>query len=779
MSSHSHQWTPDVFVSFEEKDSKPFILKLDARLREAGFGCRYCLKGNDDLDKTICQARFALVVFSASYVNCSKCQGELLKILLRRGNSKYPNLVVIPIFHGMDPAMVPKLRGKGKFERAHASLHGKGKDEEEEKKKEWSHALAEVERISGYDLKEDAKGDESNLVAKIVKRLVNEISSLYSHKVFGPFGGSGAGDRSWHSYEINGIYVKYKDFIKSIEFKVEENTNPVKQRGEKGRYTHELTLGKGEAITSFSGYFETKNGVPIRINALTFRTNQKNTLGPIGRREGEHFFIPLSSEAGKVIEFFGSFGSENGDDFLTSIGARVELLPPKKFCPVGLFGSRRGSRWDSGNGHTSVKGIRVQFDSSGNRIQSIAFQYDGVRSPWKEYGIIAEPYEEFIIGGKDEYLSSISGYCTYDGITTLAFLTNRKNTKIIGDGKGTHFSSPTTGCKIVGFYGWRDEHLHGIGAYYEPIPDLNPVESFGPFGRAKAWDDGKFSGVKKIDIAIKDYIRYIEIVYKDSDINDRTVIHGDCTGEFSNNKKTVTLNYPSEYLISIFGYTREDGSIQSLTFDSNRKRHGPYGKEEGEYFWYPSNGTKIIGFYGTWGKTLDSIGVYVKPISQPDHIRILKPSEDSKMTNWDDGEHSNVIGYRVTTNKSDRKSKRRIKSITFMYDDNGSLVEGSPHGGGDAGEWVMLDFPKQRLLAIGGWSERNDQNDRTIIHDLQILTTGNNLPYAARGGKDSNKKAYERSTQFFIPEKSDKDRRIIGFFGKADTCLNSIGAHFQ
>lgn len=34
---------------------------------------------------------------------------------------------------------------------------------------------------------------------------------------------------------------------------------------------------------------------------------------------------------------------------------------------------------------------------------------------------------------------------------------------------------------------------------------------------------------------------------------------------------TVTLDYPQEYLTSIFGYMR-DGAIQSLTFDSNKGR---------------------------------------------------------------------------------------------------------------------------------------------------------------------------------------------------------------
>ncbi|KAF8013844.1 hypothetical protein BT93_I1643 [Corymbia citriodora subsp. variegata] len=824
-SSYSRQWTPDVFVSFEDNalELERFTSTLFKQLKQAGIGYRdsHHQKGAGLLE-AIRQARFALVVFSANYANSSQCLEELVKILLRRGDSKYPSLVVIPIFHGVDPAKVLQFTAKDEFKQALASLRGKKKDE---KKKEWRRALAKVEGISGYELKKDADGVESELIKTIVERLVNEIRSLYSHKVFGPFGGSG--EQSWHSDKINGIYVEYKDFIKSIEFDVGGNTKTEEQHGEKDGYrTYKVKLIEEEHIISFSGYFKEANNGGIRINSLTFETS-KRRLGPINRKEEdkrqdkkeggekmekkeeaeeekkrkkkekgkkkeeaeeqteEYFALPLPSGAGKVIEFFGS---KKGDDFLTSIGARVEL-PPEEFCPVGLFGSRRGSKWDDGDGHSNVKGIRVGLDSSGNRcIQSIKFQYEevnGVRSKWREHGSHAERHEEFIINGGDEYLSSVSGYCTYDGITSLTFLTNKKNTIIIGDAKGTHFSSPATGCKIVGFYGWSDDHLHGIGVYFKPTLDLHPVKSIGPFGLGNAWDDGIFKGVKKVCIAVMEDIRYIKIVYDDGSRNGRTVIHGDYTGEFSCYEKGIILEYPKEYLISISGYTREDGSIRSLTFHSNKKRHGPYGTKEGEYFWYPSNGTKIIGFYGTWGKTLDSIGVYAEPI-QPHALQVYKPFEGSGGTDWDDGEHSNVIGYRVT-DIVDSEESRKIESITFMYDNNGSLVEGSRRGGdASSGDWVMLDFPEERLTWITGYWRK--EAGQTIIHDLTIYTSHEKrvaLTYAARGKPgskglaDKKREELEGSNYFSIPKKSDTDRRIIGFVGKAHRCLNSIGARFK
>lgn len=258
------------------------------------------------------------------------------------------------------------------------------------------------------------------------------------------------------------------------------------------------------------------------------------------------------------------------------------------------------------------------------------------------------------------------------------------------------------------------------------------------------------------------------------------------------------MKYPQEYLTSISGYMQDDGSIESLIFHSNR-RIIHFGKLEGKYFGYPFNKSRIIGFYGTFGKTLNSIGVYEEPI--PDWKPVINEPfsrmfPGSNMINWDDKEHSNVVGYRVTEFRKSEESPK-IESITFMYEKNGSLVEGSRHGGGDpsSGDWVMLDYPRERLYRIRGYCRVED--GETIIHDLKIVTKYINRPctnwtYAERGEPDSDSESKSKSKpkskseperewskRFTIPGKSDEGRRIIRFFGKAKTCLNSIGAHLE
>ncbi|XP_042487596.1 protein RESTRICTED TEV MOVEMENT 1-like [Macadamia integrifolia] len=84
--------------------------------------------------------------------------------------------------------------------------------------------------------------------------------------------------------------------------------------------------------------------------------------------------------------------------------------------------------------------------------------------------------------------------------------------------------------------------------------------------------------------------------------------------------KTVEMDYPSEFLTGISGYGDNelgDCMVKSLTFETNRRKFGPFGTEKGTHFCIQM-GTKLRlfgGFHGTSNsKYLYSIGVYVKPI---------------------------------------------------------------------------------------------------------------------------------------------------------------------
>uniref|UniRef100_A0ACD5TSV5 Uncharacterized protein n=1 Tax=Avena sativa TaxID=4498 RepID=A0ACD5TSV5_AVESA len=71
-----------------------------------------------------------------------------------------------------------------------------------------------------------------------------------------------------------------------------------------------------------------------------------------------------------------------------------------------------------------------------------------------------------------------------------------------------------------------------------------------------------------------------------------------------------------EYLTSVkghYGFFDKWFIIRSLTFVSNQRTFGPYGKQEGAPFKLPAAGGKIIGFHGRCScGLLDSLGTYVK-----------------------------------------------------------------------------------------------------------------------------------------------------------------------
>lgn len=84
----------------------------------------------------------------------------------------------------------------------------------------------------------------------------------------------------------------------------------------------------------------------------------------------------------------------------------------------------------------------------------------------------------------------------------------------------------------------------------------------------------------------------------------------------------VKLDYPDEFITSIHGYygninPRGANPVRSLSLESNKKTYGPFGVEQGTYFLVPMTGAKIVGFHGRCGWYLDSIGVYLKSLKQP------------------------------------------------------------------------------------------------------------------------------------------------------------------
>lgn len=114
--------------------------------------------------------------------------------------------------------------------------------------------------------------------------------------------------------------------------------------------------------------------------------------------------------------------------------------------------------------------------------------------------------------------------------------------------------------------------------------------------------------------------------------------------------------------------------VHSLTFESNRRKYGPFNTEKGESIKFPSTGeNQIIGFHGRVGLYLDFVRAYVKPALDSFIWTIVSPFGGQGWDPWDDRIHNSVRELVIY-------SLEVIESIQIEYDENGQLNWSATHG---------------------------------------------------------------------------------------------------
>ncbi|XP_048128150.1 uncharacterized protein LOC115733391 isoform X2 [Rhodamnia argentea] len=449
------------------------------------------------------------------------------------------------------------------------------------------------------------------------------------------------------------------------------------------------------------------------------------------------------------------------DPHLDSVGLPLEpfssVLP---FQSLGPYGGHGGRPYDDKT-YTDVRRITLVVTSV---IESFYIEYDQngslVRSP-----IHGGPAEGKICTVKldypNEFLTSVSGYIRENEgpvvIQSLIFHSNRRTYGPFGNGRGRFFSFPPVAGKIIGFFGRCGIFVDSIGAYLLPISHSYPFEVVGPFGNCNyedRWDDDKHIDVREIELVSGSAIESITVTYEQG----CSFAHGIASGGGTTNK--VNLDYPREFLTSMSGYTRHDNSvIQSLTFESNIRRHGPFGKEEGSFFSCALTCNKIIGFHGRSGIQLDALGVYSEPVSDLHLLRSIGPFGGQGGSPWDDGESTGVRGIIVRAGVA-------IVSITVEYDKNGSVVLGPKRGedGGHLAPEIKLDYPREYLTSFSGHS--GIFCGHIVVRSLTFQSNERTFgPFGEEIGK-----------YFSFPSTGKK---IVGFHGRCGSWIDSLGAHFE
>ena len=155
-SSSSKGGKYDVFLSFRGEDTrKRFTDHLYTALKQKGIST---FKDNEKLKqgtliapellKAIKKSRFAVIILSRDYASSKWCLIELTKIIECMEKT---GLVVLPVFHYVDPSDVRNHRGTfaEAFDRYEESFKDNMGNVET-----WKAALTKVANLSGWDLKD-------------------------------------------------------------------------------------------------------------------------------------------------------------------------------------------------------------------------------------------------------------------------------------------------------------------------------------------------------------------------------------------------------------------------------------------------------------------------------------------------------------------------------------------------------------------------------------------------------------------------------------------------
>ncbi|KAL2967713.1 hypothetical protein AAZX31_16G190200 [Glycine max] len=178
----------DVFLNFRGEDTRyGFTGNLYKALSDKGIHTFFDedkLHSGDDitpaLSKAIQESRIAITVLSQNYASSSFCLDELVTIL----HCKREGLLVIPVFHNVDPSAVRHL--KGSYGEAMAK-HQKRFKAKKEKLQKWRMALHQVADLSGYHFK-DGDAYEYKFIGNIVEEVSRKINCAPLHVADYPVG---------------------------------------------------------------------------------------------------------------------------------------------------------------------------------------------------------------------------------------------------------------------------------------------------------------------------------------------------------------------------------------------------------------------------------------------------------------------------------------------------------------------------------------------------------------------------------------------------------------
>lgn len=127
----------------------------------------------------------------------------------------------------------------------------------------------------------------------------------------------------------------------------------------------------------------------------------------------------------------------------------------------------------------------------------------------------------------------------------------------------------------------------------------------------------------------------------------------------------IVFDYPDEVLTHITGTCGPlmymgPIIVRSITFHTNRGRHGPFGDEQGASFTSKLKEGKIVGFHGRGGLFIDAIGIHMMEGKVP--AAVLPPAKKNDKMEADLAE----VEYPQWSNKLVRAKQRPAEEVLFF-----------------------------------------------------------------------------------------------------------------
>ncbi|KAL4572397.1 hypothetical protein LXL04_019172 [Taraxacum kok-saghyz] len=229
-----------------------------------------------------------------------------------------------------------------------------------------------------------------------------------------------------------------------------------------------------------------------------------------------------------------------------------------------------------------------------------------------------------------------------------------------------------------------------------------------------------------------------------------------------------------EYIIGVNGTIGTRGGdkiISSLSFKTNKRIHGPFGQAAGEsHFYVPWEEGRFVGFYGSAGPYIDSIGVYVKAYEEIIKVGTWGMSKPNTLADtWSLQLERNHHLKNVTIDHGNH-----IYSIMFTSEHRGLLHTSKLAGGWNGGEGgetlseITFDWNEEVHAINGtvGLSNGQEYAGQTVISSISFIT--NKKVYGPFG--------HARGSPFTI---AWKDCSFVGFYGLAGWYINAIGVYLK